>query len=104
MCFPISETDTKRNYAQFEKKKLAFVFGAEKFNQYTNGRKVYFESDHKPLEVIHRKPLVAALKRLQRMLLRLQKYDLEIGFKPGQHTVLSGHSLKSASCKCQVKR
>ena len=80
-----SLTDNERNYAQIEKELLAIVFGAEKFNQYTYGRKVYVESDHKPLEVIYRKPLATAPKRLQRMLLRLQKYDLEIGFKPGQH-------------------
>ena len=84
-----SLTDTERNYAQIEKELLAIVFGAEKFNQYTYGRKVYVESDHKPLEVIYGKPLVAAPKRLQRVLLRLQKYDLEIGFKPGQHMYLA---------------
>ena len=61
------------------------MFRAEKFNQYTYGRKVFVESDHKPLKVIYQKPLVAAPKRLQRMLLHLQKYDLEIYFKPGQH-------------------
>ena len=62
-----SLTDIECNYAQIEKELLAIVFGAEKFNQYTYGRKVYIESDHKPLEVIYQKPLVAAPKRLQRM-------------------------------------
>ena len=84
-----SLTDTERNYAQIEKELLAILSGAEKFNQYTYGRKVLVDSDHKPLEVIYQKPLVAALKRLQRMLLRLQKYDLEIHFKPGQHMYLA---------------
>ena len=84
-----SLTDTERNYAQIEKELLAIVFGTEKFNQYTYGRKVFVESDHKLLEVIYQKPLVAAPKRLQRMLLRLQKYDLEIYFKPGQHMYLA---------------
>ena len=32
---------------------------------------------------------MAAPKRLQRMLLRLQKYNLEIGFKPSQHMYLA---------------
>lgn len=66
-----SFTDTERTYAQIEKELLAIVFGAEKFNQYTCGRKVVVESDHKSLEVIYQKPFVAAPKRLQRMLLRL---------------------------------
>ena len=44
---------------------------------------------HKPLEVIYQKPPVAAPKRLQRMLLRLQKYDFEIYFKLGKHMYLA---------------
>ena len=68
---------------------MAIVFRAEKFHQYTYGRKVGVESDHKPLESIYKKPLVAAPKRLQQMLLRLQKYDLDIRFKPGKHMYLA---------------
>ena len=77
-------TSTEQNYAQIEKELLSIVFGAEKFHQYTYGRKVHVESDHKPLETIHTKPLVSAPKRLQRILLRLQRYDLEIKYKPGK--------------------
>ena len=54
--------DTERNYAQIEKELLAIVFGTEKFNQYTYGRRVIVESDHKPLETIYKKPLVSAPK------------------------------------------
>ena len=43
----------------------------ERFHQYTYGRSVIVESDHKPLESILAKPLVSAPKRLQRMILRL---------------------------------
>ena len=38
------------------------------------------ESDHKPLETIVKKPLANAPPRLQRMLLRLQKYDFVIQY------------------------
>lgn len=55
-----SLTDTECNYPQFKKELLAIVFRAEKFNQYTYGRKVFVKSDHKPLEVIYQKPLMAA--------------------------------------------
>ena len=37
-------------------------------------------SYHKPLEVVFRKPLVTAPKRLQRMLLRLQRYSLDVTY------------------------
>lgn len=76
-------TTAERNYAQIEKELLAIVFGMERFEHYVYGRKVYVESDHKPLEIIHKKSLVSAPKRLQRMLLKLQRFDIEIIYKPG---------------------
>ncbi|KAL6471877.1 hypothetical protein MHYP_G00205270 [Metynnis hypsauchen] len=77
-------TPTERGYAQIEKECLAILFGMEKFHQYTYGRKVEVQSDHKPLETIMRKPLFNAPKRLQRMLLRLQKYDISVTYVPGR--------------------
>ena len=65
------------------------VFSMEKFHQYTYGRKVTVQSDHKPLETIVRKPLLSAPKRLQRMMLRIQKYDLEVVYVPGKHMLLA---------------
>ena len=41
------------------------------------------QSDHKPLENIFQKPLNNAPARLQRMLLRLQKYDIRVKYAPG---------------------
>lgn len=82
-------TDTEKSYAQIEKELLAVVFGVEHFHQFTYGRKVYVESDHKPLETIYMKPLHKAPKRLQRMLLRLQHYDLQLQYKKGSEMYLS---------------
>lgn len=82
-------TPTERGYAQIEKECLAIVFGMEKFHQYTYGRKVTIQSDHKPLENIVRKPLLSAPKRLQRMLLRLQKYDIDVTYVPGRDLLLA---------------
>lgn len=76
-------TSSERNYAQIEKELLAVVYSVEKCRQFTYGRKVTIHTDHKPLEVIHNKPLITAPKRLQRMLLRLQEYDLDIVYKKG---------------------
>ena len=64
-------TDAERRYAQIEKELLAAVFAFEKFNQYTYGRCVEVETDHKPLVSIVKKSLTSAPPRLQRMLLRL---------------------------------
>ena len=82
-------TNSERNYAQIEKELLAVVFGVEKFHQFTYGRHITVQSDHSPLETIHKKPLSETPKRLQRMLLRLQKYNIKIVYVPGKHVELA---------------
>ena len=54
-------------YAQIENEMLAIVFSLKKFHQYTYGRHVKIQSDHKPLESILQKPLECAPRRLQGM-------------------------------------
>ena len=46
-------------------------------------KKVQVETDHKPLVSIFKKPLNDCPMRLQRMMLRLQQYDLEVEYKKG---------------------
>ena len=76
-------TDTETRYAQIEKEMLSVVFTLHKFDQYACGRRVTVENDHKPLEAIARKPLHDAPKRIQGMLLNIQKYDTVFSYKPG---------------------
>ena len=71
-------TPTEVHYAQIEKELLSVVFGGDKFSEFLYGRHFVVETDHKPLESIVRKSLLSSPKRLQRMLLHLQKYDLEV--------------------------
>nr|XP_054591203.1 uncharacterized protein K02A2.6-like [Nothobranchius furzeri] len=77
-------TDTEKRYAQIEKELLAIVFATKRFHQYVYGRPVMVQSDHKPLEVIMRKPLCKAPARLQGMLLQLQRYNLTVTYTPGK--------------------
>ena len=80
-----SLTSTEKNYAQIEKELLAIVFGCNRFDHLIFGLPiVYVETDHKPLEAILRKSINdAPNKRLQRMILRLQRYALETRYVPG---------------------
>ena len=81
---------TEQNYAQIEKECLSIVFGCERFRQYLLGcSTIYVESDHKPLEVIFKKPLLSAPKHLQRMLLRLQHYNLDVNYKKGSEMYIA---------------
>ena len=81
-------TDTETRYAQIEEM-LAIVFALERFNQYTFGRHLHIESDHKPLEAILLKPLARAPRRLQLMLMRLQKYDFTVHYERGKNMQLA---------------
>ena len=83
-------TPAETRYAQIEKELLAIVYACEKFDVYVYGRtEVTIQSDHKPLECIFKKPLSTALMRLQRMLLRLQKYNLRVVYTKGTEMFLA---------------
>lgn len=82
-------TDTQQRYAQIEKELLAICFGVNKFYQYVYGRKFVVETDHKPLISIFKKPLNSCPARLQRMLLSLQKYEINLIYKPGKHLIIA---------------
>ena len=75
---------TETRYAQIEKELRVIVFVCEKFDKYIFGRDVVkVETDHKPLEEIFKKSLCNAPARLQRLLLRLQRYNLQVRYKEG---------------------
>ena len=84
-----SFTQTEVGYAQIEKELLAIVFGLKRWNQFTYGRHVIVHSDHKPISAIMKKPLSAAPPRLMRMLLQLQKYNIEVLHKSGKDIPVS---------------
>ena len=71
-------------YAQIEKELLAIVYSMDKFSQYVYGRTVTVHSDHKPLESVFKKSVTKASPRLQRMLMRLQRYSLQVVYKRGK--------------------
>ena len=94
-------TPTEQNYAQIEKELLAIVFTCEKFDQYIFGRSdVVVQSDHKPLETIFKKPIHSSPKRLQRMRLRLQNYDIQVEYKKGT-TMFLADTLSQAYLECE---
>ena len=68
-------TETQTRYAQIERELLAVLYGCEKFHHYIYGRTVTIKTDNKPLLVIHSKSLYRAIRSLQRMLMKLQRYD-----------------------------
>ena len=85
-----SLTETEKRYAQIEKELLAIAWSCEKFHVFLYGRdEITVETDHKPLENIVKKPLDQAPLRLQRMLLRLQKYAIRLVYKRGSEMYIA---------------
>ena len=84
-----SLTPTEADYSNIERELLAVLFACERLHIYLFGRKVTIHTDHKPLEAIFLKPISLAPARLQRMLLRLRMYDLEVKYVGSKSVHLS---------------
>ena len=83
-------SETEQNYPQIDKELLATVFGCEKFHGYVYGRPKNIQTDHNPLVTIVKKELYKASPRLQRLLLRSLKYNINrITYVPGKYLYLA---------------
>ena len=82
-------TPCERNYAQIEKETLAVVFGTEKFHDYLYSKRFVIETDHKHLQPIFSKAITKAPPRIQRFLVRLQRYDFNVEFTPGKYLFIA---------------
>lgn len=71
----------KNGFAMIEKEMAAIVFACTRFHQMVVGNpQVLVRTDHKPLINIFHRPLIEAPKRLQMMMMILQKYDLKFDY------------------------
>lgn len=84
-----SLTVSERNWAQIEKEALSVLYGLERFDQYTYGRNVTIQNDHKPLEAILKKPLAMAPKRLQDIMMRWNRYDFNFVYVKGTNLTIA---------------
>ena len=82
-------TTERESYAEIEKETLAVSFALQRFDTYIYAKHCTVETDHKALVSIVRKPLSSAPKRLQRMLLRLQRYNFTVIYRPGSQMFVS---------------
>ena len=77
-------TTSETIYANIEREMLAVAWGCIKFHHYLYGRKFVCQTYHKPLEAMHLKYLSVGPPRLQRLLLKLQPYNITIKYVPGK--------------------
>ena len=91
-------TETESRYSNIEREMLAVVHGLEKFHYYVYGRRVTVETDYKPLEAIFKKHLATAPPRIARMMLRIQKYDVDIKYVQGKNVPLADALSRISPC------
>lgn len=80
-----SLTNAEKNFSQIEKELLSVVWATRKFHYYIYGKKCVVLNDHKPLENLLKKGIHAIPStRLQRLKLKLLKYNIEFKYQKGR--------------------
>ena len=89
-----SLSKAEKNYVSMEKECLSVVFATNRFYEYCYGRHFNVLNDHKPLQGIFSKSLVNAPPRIQRFLLRLQRYDSDFHYVSDCLSAMRSHMPK----------
>ena len=94
----------KDNYAQIEKECLAIVHAVTRWDHWLYGHHhIVVESDHKPLKTIFKHPISHAVKRLQKMMLCLQRYTFTIVYRKGSTMWLADTLLRAPLPRAQAQ-
>ena len=91
-----SLTPTEKRSGQFEKETLAIVHAFHKFDQLLCDKAdIIIHTDHKPLKAIFKRSLASTPRRLQSMLLSLQRYSFRAEYRK-RSTLLIANTLSRA--------
>ena len=82
-------TETESRYSNIERELLAAMWSLEHFNHYIEGNHVVLQTDHKPLVSIWMKPIHTASPRIQRLLLRMSRYNVKLEYIQGKTNVIA---------------
>ena len=81
---PFVHSHPRKNYSQLKRECFSIVFATERCNQYIYGQSFLVLNDNQPLKSFFTKAIDRAPPRIQRFLLRLQRYDFSMNYKPGE--------------------
>ena len=77
-------TPAEERYSNIERELLGVVFTMERLHSYVFGEPVRVQTNHKPLEMIWKKSIATASPRLQRLRLRLARYEIQVEYICGK--------------------
>ena len=80
-------SEVEQRYSQTEREALSLVWACEHFNIYLLGTHFKLVTDHKPLTHIFKNSNSKSTPRLERWSLRLEPYNFEIIYKPGESNI-----------------
>lgn len=82
-------TSTEQNYSNIERELLSVVFGLERLHNFIFGGQITLQTDHKPLIGILQKCVADISPRLQRLMLRVHRYDVCLQYLQGKENVIA---------------
>ena len=78
-------TSGEEHNSNIERELLGVVLAKERLHNYVYGEPIRVQTDHKPLETIWKR-IATASPRLQRVLLRLARYEIQVEYIRGKRT------------------
>ena len=92
-------TEAESRYSNIERELLAAMWSLEHFNHYIEGSNVTLQTDHKPLVSIWSKSInYTASPRIQRLLLRMSRYNVKLEYIAGRHNVIADALSRISLC------
>lgn len=83
-------TEAEQKYSQLEKELASICFAVSRFHNYVYGKKLIVENDHKPLvTIVNKKNISETTCRVQKMLLKLMRYNIEVKYIPGKEVLIA---------------
>ena len=99
-----ASTITECRYSNIEKELLSVVFRLERLHYNTFGHSITVQTDHQPLTSIWKKTIATSSPRLQRLLLRLAQYDVNIQYLRGKENVIADALSRVCTIKTRAPR
>ena len=82
-------SDTEKRYSVIEKEFLAINFALLKFRRLILFKNIELQTDHKPILGLMDKPIDKLPIRIQKWMLQIQSFDINLKYIPGHENILS---------------